>query len=49
MNNDGVEHVNGFHMAGEMLGLDAISEETHACNAVALEDSEVCEIPFLKL
>lgn len=49
LNNDGVEHVNGFHMTGEMLGLDAISEATHACNAVALEDSEVCEIPFLKL
>lgn len=49
LNNDGVEHVNGFHMAGEMLGLDAISEATHACNAVALEDSEVCEIPFVKL
>ncbi len=49
LNNDGIEHVNGFHMAGEMLGLDAISEATHACSAVALEDSEVCEIPFLKL
>lgn len=49
LNNDGVEHVNGFHMAGEMIGLDAISEAAHACNAVALEDSEVCEIPFVKL
>jgi len=49
LNNDGIEHVNGFHMAGEMIGLDAISDGTHACNAVALEDSEVCEIPFLKL
>lgn len=49
LNNDGIEHVNGFHMAGEMIGLDAISDEAHACNAVALEDSEVCEVPFLKL
>jgi CRP/FNR family transcriptional regulator len=38
---DGREQVTGFQMAGEMLGLDAISAEQHACHAVALEDSEV--------
>lgn len=36
-------------MTGEMLGLDAISTEMHQCDAMALEDSEVCEIPFLQL
>lgn len=46
---DGREQVIGFHMTGEVLGLDAISANTHTCNAVALEDSEVCEIPFVKL
>ena len=46
---DGREQVIGFHMTGEVLGLDAISADTHTCNAVALEDSEVCEIPFTKL
>ncbi len=49
LNNDGIEHVNGFHMTGELIGLDAISDECHVCNAVALEDSEICEVPFLKL
>lgn len=49
LNNDGIEHVNGFHMTGELIGLDAISDESHVCNAVALEDGEVCEVPFLKL
>ena len=46
---DGREQVTGFQMAGEILGLDGISSETHTCNAVALEDSEVCVIPFIDL
>lgn len=46
---DGRQQVTGFHMAGELLGLDAISADMHTCDAVALEDSEVCEIPFSKL
>jgi CRP/FNR family transcriptional regulator len=49
LNKDGREQVSGFHMAGELIGLDAISTDTHACSAVALEDSEICEIPFIKL
>jgi CRP/FNR family transcriptional regulator len=46
---DGREQVTGFHIPGEMLGLDAISTDEHACNAVALEDSEVCPIHFAQL
>jgi len=46
---DGREQVTGFQMAGELLGLDGISAERHTCNAVALEDSEVCAIPFTRL
>ncbi len=46
---DGRQQVTGFHMTGELLGLDAISTEMHTCDAVALENSEVCEIPFTKL
>lgn len=46
---DGREQVTGFHMPGEMLGLDAISADEHACNAFALEDSEVCPLPFARL
>ena len=45
----GREQVTGFHLAGEVLGLDAIDEEIHPCNAVALETTEVCQIPFEKL
>ena len=46
---DGREQVTGFQMAGELMGLDGISAERHTCNAVALEDSEVCTIPFSRL
>jgi CRP/FNR family transcriptional regulator len=43
---DGREQVTGFSIAGEVMGLDGIAPEQHTCNAVALEDSEVCAIPF---
>ncbi|MCK6389919.1 MAG: fumarate/nitrate reduction transcriptional regulator Fnr [Azonexus sp.] len=46
---DGRDQVTGFQMAGELLGLDGISTEHHTCNAIALEDSEICSIPFSKL
>jgi CRP/FNR family transcriptional regulator, anaerobic regulatory protein len=43
---DGHEQVIGFHMAGELVGLDGISSGTHTCEAVALEDADVCVIPY---
>ena len=46
---DGRDQVTGFQMAGELLGLDGISTEHHTCNAIALEDSEICAIPFSRL
>ena len=46
---DGRDQVTGFQMAGEILGMDGISGESHTCNAVALEDSEICVIPFGQL
>ncbi len=46
---DGRDQVTGFQMAGEILGMDGISGEAHTCNAVALEDSEICVIPFVHL
>ena len=45
----GEEQVTGFQMGGELLGMDAISADRHYCNTQALEDSEVCEIPFSSL
>jgi CRP/FNR family transcriptional regulator len=43
---DGRDQVTGFQMAGELLGFDGIGTEQHTCDAVALEDSQVCVIPF---
>ena len=33
-------------MAGEIIGLDGIVNELHTCDAIALEDAEVCVLPF---
>lgn len=49
INPAGEQQITGFQMAGELLGMDAISAERHHCDAVALEDSEVCDIPFSRL
>jgi len=46
---EGTEKITGFHLPGELLGLDAINGGRHGYNAVALEDSEVCIIPFAQL
>ena len=46
---DGRDQVTGFQMAGELLGLDGIGTDRHTCDALALEDSQVCIIPFHQL
>lgn len=43
---DGRAQVTGFQMAGEIVGLDGIVNDVHTCDAVALEDAEVCVLPF---
>lgn len=46
---DGREQVTGFQMAGELLGLDGLASGQHASSAVALEDAEICAIPYAHL
>ena len=46
---DGRDQVTGFFMSGELVGTDGISLNKYACDAVALEDSEVCELPFERM
>ena len=46
---DGRAQVTGFQMAGEIVGLDGISTDFHTCDATALEDSEVCALPFERI
>ncbi len=43
---DGRDQVTGFQMAGEIIGLDGIVNDRHSCDAVALEDAEVCVMPY---
>jgi CRP/FNR family transcriptional regulator len=46
---NGEEQVLGFHLPGELIGLDAIQDGKHNCSAIALETTGVCEIPFDRL
>ncbi len=46
---DGRVQVTGFYLAGELLGIDAISDDRHPCSAEAVEATEICEIPYHEL
>ncbi|MCJ9708308.1 helix-turn-helix domain-containing protein, partial [Bordetella hinzii] len=41
--------ITGFHLPGEIVGLDGMLESRHVSNAVALEDSEVCVIRIAEI
>jgi len=46
---DGQEHVLGFFLPGEVIGLNAISHDTYPCNAVALDTTVLCKFSFPKM
>ncbi|HWC45833.1 MAG TPA: cyclic nucleotide-binding domain-containing protein, partial [Casimicrobiaceae bacterium] len=43
---DGSEQVSGYHLQGEILGVEGFGNDAHACSAIALEDTEVCLLPL---
>ncbi len=49
MSSDGREQVTNFSMAGDMVGYDGLSSGVYSCDVVALEDTEVCVIPYERL
>ncbi len=49
VNEDGDEQIIGFHLPGELIGLDALGSGMHRCEAVALTTANVCEVPFDEL
>ncbi|GAB3344194.1 helix-turn-helix domain-containing protein [Marilutibacter aestuarii] len=49
LSESGEEQVTGFHLPGELIGLDGLGEGAHRCEAVALVDSHVCEVPLERL
>jgi len=46
---DGREQVTGYQLPGDIVGLDGIGHDRHASRAAALEDSEMCVLPFHRL
>ena len=46
---NGEEHVTGFYLPGEVIGLDALCGTNHPCGARALETTTLCELPYDKL
>lgn len=46
---DGAAQIIGFHLPGELIGLDALGSERHRCEAEALESATVCEVPYTQL
>lgn len=46
---EGDATVVGFHLPGELIGLDGLGDGVHRCEAIALSDANVCEIPFERL
>ena len=46
---DGNEQITGFHLPGEIIGLDAINSTQHYCGAKTLETTSICDVPFNRL
>lgn len=46
LSEDGQQQVLGFHLPGELMGLDALGTGRHRCDAEALEPAGVCEVPL---
>jgi len=49
MEDDSRDRVTGFHMAGEIVGMEALGTGLHASDVSALQDSVVCVIPYSRL
>lgn len=46
---DGTNHVNGFYFLGDLLGLDSIGNALYNYDAIALETTRICKIPYGQL
>jgi CRP/FNR family transcriptional regulator len=46
VDSDGREQVTGFFMGGELLGMDGLGSGRYKNSAIALEDSNVCVMPY---
>lgn len=46
---DGTPLIHGFHFSSELIGIEAVGDIQYQCDAVALETTWICELPFEKL
>lgn len=46
LDEEGRQQVIGFHLPGELIGLDGLASGEHRCDAEALAPASVCEVPF---
>ena len=46
---EGVEQITGYWLPGDIIGFDGIADDRHTLQAAALEDAEVCALPFDEL
>ena len=46
---DGRDQVIAFHMGGELVGMDGIGTDRYTTSLTALEDSEVCIVPYARV
>ena len=49
LDRDGREHVLGFHLPGEVIGLSGIADERYPCSAMAIDTVHLCRFSFPKL
>lgn len=45
----GYEQVAGYHLTGDIVGLDGIGGSRYTTDALALEETELCVLPFTRL
>lgn len=46
LSEDGRERVTGFRMRGDLVGVESIGLARYSCDVVALDDSEIWELPY---
>lgn len=46
---DGTPLIHGFYFSSELIGIEAVGDVKYQCDAVALDTTWICELPFDKL
>jgi len=45
----GLEQITGYWLPGDIIGFDGVADDRYTLHATALEDAEVCALPFEEL